>query len=110
MGSGTQDIREDAENIVTLKCTSCGAEVVIDTSEVTQARCHWCRNTLSINQKVPNGAVPDVVLPFKLSKADAKALIEDFVGRRKFYAHPKFRKEFTTDNIMGVYFPYMVVT
>ena len=109
MGSGTQDIREDAENIVTLKCTSCGAEVVIDTSEVTQARCHWCRNTLSINQKVPNGAVPDVVLPFKLSKADAKALIEDFVGRRKFYAHPKFRKEFTTDNIMGVYFPYMVV-
>ena len=109
MGSGTQDIAEDAQNIVTLKCSSCGAEVVIDTSENTQARCHWCRNTLSINQQIPNGAVPDVVLPFKLTKAQAKEQIEKFVGKRKFFAHPKFREEFTTDNIMGVYFPYMAV-
>ena len=109
MGSGTQDIAEDRQNIMTLKCSSCGAEVVIDTSENTQARCHWCRNTLSINQQIPNGAVPDVVLPFNLTKSEAKSKIEEFVGKRKFFAHPKFREEFTTDNIMGVYFPYMVV-
>ena len=109
MGSGTQDIAEDAQNIVTLKCSSCGAEVVIDTSESTQARCHWCRNTLSINQQIPNGSIPDVVLPFNLTKAEAKDIIENFVGKRKFFAHPKFQEEFTTENIMGVYFPYMVV-
>lgn len=109
MGSGTHDIEADAENIVTLKCESCGAEVVIDTSEATQARCHWCRNTLSINNKVPNGAVPDVVLPFKLTRDEAKERIEEFVGSRRFYAHPQFKKEFTAENVMGVYFPYMVV-
>lgn len=109
MGSGTQDIAEESQNIMTLKCSSCGAEVVIDTAESTQARCHWCRNTLSINQQIPNGAVPDVVLPFNLTKAQAKEEIEKFVAKRKFFAHPKFREEFTTDNIMGVYFPYMVV-
>ncbi len=109
MGSGTQDIVEDSENIKTFKCSSCGAEVVIDTSETTQARCHWCRNTLSVNQQIPNGGIPDVVLPFNVTKADAKEQIEQFVGKRKFFAHPKFRQEFTTDNIMGVYFPYMVV-
>lgn len=109
MGSGTQDIVEDSQNVVTLKCSSCGAEVVIDTSEATQARCHWCRNTLSINQQIPNGSVPDVVLPFRITKEEAKDQIEGFVGKRKFFAHPTFRKEFTTDNIMGVYFPYMVV-
>ncbi|MBE5813569.1 MAG: TFIIB-type zinc ribbon-containing protein, partial [Clostridiales bacterium] len=109
IGSGTQDIQADAQNVVTLKCSSCGAEVVIDTSESTQARCHWCRNTLSINEQIPNGSIPDVVLPFNLTKADAKQIIENFVGKRKFFAHPKFREEFTTDNIMGVYFPYMVV-
>lgn len=109
MGSGTQDIVEDAQNVITLKCSSCGAEVVIDTQESTQARCHWCRNILSINQQIPNGAIPDVVLPFNLTKAQAKEEIEKFVGKRKFFAHPKFREEFTTDNIMGVYFPYMVV-
>ena len=107
--SGTQNIAEDAENIVTIKCSSCGAEVVIDTSESTQARCHWCRNTLSINQQIPNGAIPDVVLPFKLTKKEAQEQIEAFVGKRKFFAHPKFRQEFTTENIMGAYFPYMVV-
>lgn len=108
-GSGTQDIDNNFQDALTLKCTSCGAEVVIDTSEVTQARCHWCRNTLSINQQIPNGSVPDVVLPFKVDKNEARSEIEKFVGKRKFFAHPQFKREFTTENIMGVYFPYMVV-
>ena len=109
MTSGTQNIKADAKDVVTLKCTSCGAEVVIDTASSMQARCHWCRNTLSINEQIPNGAVPDVVLPFKIEKDDARSEIEKFVGKRKFFAHPKFRREFTTENIMGVYFPYMLV-
>lgn len=109
MTSGTQDIVADANDIVTLKCSSCGAEVVIDTASAVQARCHWCRNTLSINEQIPNGSIPDVVLPFAVSKEDAKSQIEKFVGKRKFFAHPKFIKEFTTENIMGVYFPYMVI-
>lgn len=109
MGSGAQDIVADTNDIVTFKCSSCGAEVVIDTASSTQARCHWCRNTLSVNQQIPNGMIPDVVLPFHVSKEQAKEKIEEFVGKRKFYAHPKFKKEFTTNNIMGVYFPYMVI-
>ena len=109
MGSGAQDIVADIKDILTFKCSSCGAEVVIDTSEATQARCHWCRNTLSVNQQIPNGSIPDVVLPFTVRKEDAKAEIEKFVGKRKFFAHPKFKSEFTTNNVMGVYFPYLVV-
>ena len=109
IGSGATDIVADTSDVVTFKCSSCGAEVVIDTSEVTQARCHWCRNTLSVNQQIPNGSVPDVVLPFTVKKEDARAQIEKFVSKRKFYANPQFKKEFTTENIMGVYFPYMVV-
>ena len=109
IGSGTLDIEDDVNNMITLKCSSCGAEVVIDTNETTQKRCHWCRNYLSINEQIPNGAVPDVVLPFKLKKEEAKNKIEEFVGKRKFFAHPKFKEEFTTENIMGVYLPYMVV-
>lgn len=107
--SGAQDIDADADDIITLKCESCGAEVVIDTASSNQARCHWCRNTLSINDVIPNGAVPDVVLPFKISKAEAQEEIEQFVGQRKKFAHPKFAREFTTENICGVYLPYMLV-
>lgn len=109
IGSGAQNIVENAKDIMTLKCSSCGAEVVIDTASATQARCHWCRNTLSINEQIPNGAIPDAVLPFKISKEEARTQIESFVKKRKFFAHPKFKEEFTTENIMGVYFPYMMV-
>ena len=109
IGSGAQNIVADTKDVITLKCSSCGAEVVIDTSSASQARCHWCRNTLSINQQIPNGSIPDVVLPFSINRDIAKQEIEKFVGKRKFFAHPKFKKEFTTENIMGVYFPYMLV-
>lgn len=112
-GSGATDIQSLNENTddqsMTLKCSSCGADVVINTAESTQARCHWCRSTLSINQQIPNGAVPDMVLPFRVTKEMARTRIEQFVGKRKFFAHPKFKQEFTTNNIMGVYFPYMLV-
>lgn len=109
MGSGAQDIVADTKDVLTFKCSSCGAEVVIDTASASQARCHWCRNTLSVNQQIPNGAIPDVVLPFNINRDTAKLEIEKFVGKRKFFAHPKFKEEFTTNNIMGVYFPYMLV-
>ena len=109
IGSGAQDIIPDTNEVLTFKCSSCAAEVVIDTAQATQARCHWCRNTLSVNQQIPNGAVPDIVLPFKIKKEEAKANIQNFVGKRQFFAHPQFKKEFTADNVMGVYLPYMVV-
>lgn len=109
MASGAQNIIADTNSVLTFKCTSCGAEIVVDTSEASHARCHWCRNVLSVNQQIPNGTIPDVVLPFKLTKDQAKACIEKFVGKRKFFANSKFKQEFTTENIMGVYFPYMIV-
>ena len=112
VGSGAKNIEDNTNeesNILTLKCTSCGAEVVVDTSTTLRPRCHWCRNALSINEKLPNGAVPDEVLPFKIAKNEAEASIKEFVGKRKFFAHPIFKREFTTDNIMGVYLPYLLV-
>ena len=109
MGAGVSDIAFDASDVVTLKCTGCGSEVVVDTNEAPQARCHWCRNMLSLNQQVPNGAVPDAVMPFRIAKEQARTCIEQFVGKRRFFAHPKFKAEFTTENIMGVYLPYMVI-
>lgn len=109
MAEGAADIDQDAEDMITVKCESCGSEVVIDTKTTTQARCHWCRNTLSINNTIPNGAVPDVILPFSVTKGDAQKEIAKFVKERKFFAHPKFTREFTTENICGVYLPYMLV-
>ena len=109
VASGAKNIEADAKDIITLKCESCGAEVVINSKEATQARCHWCRNTLSLNKQIPNGAVPDVILPFKIEKKVAQEEIDKFVKKRNFFANPAFKREFASDNIMQVYFPYMLV-
>ena len=79
--TGTKDINEEASDIITLKCGGCGAEVVINTKEQTNARCHWCRSILSINSSIENGAIPDVVLPFKLEKKEAEEKISKFVEK-----------------------------
>jgi ribosomal protein S27E len=109
VGSGASDITEPENTQITIKCQGCGAEVVVDVNETMTARCHWCRQILSIEHQIPNGAVPDIVLPFLLSKDEARTRIEQFVKKRTFFANGTFKREFTTENITGVYLPYLVV-
>jgi hypothetical protein len=109
IGSGAGSIVADAADVLTLKCTACGAEVVVNTQESLQARCHWCRHTLSVNDQLPNGAVPDGILPFAVTREDAIARISEFVKKRKFFAHPKFVAEFRPTEVVGVYLPYLVI-
>ncbi len=109
IGSGASDIDTGAETLMTIKCAGCGAEVVVNTAEQMGARCHWCRHVLTVNEQIPNGAVPDAVLPFKITHGDAVKRIEEFAGKRRVFADRKFLADFEPDNIVGVYMPYMVV-
>jgi ribosomal protein S27E len=109
VGSGAADITQPENTQVTIKCQGCGAEIVVDVTESMTARCHWCRQILSVEHQIPNGAVPDILLPFLLSRDQARARIEEFVKKRTFFANGTFKREFTTENITGVYLPYLVV-
>ncbi|MDJ1372448.1 hypothetical protein C7K25_13925 [Gulosibacter molinativorax] len=109
MGSGATRLQESTKDVLTLKCGACGADVVVNTNEAMTARCHWCRNTLSVNRQVPNGAVPDGVLPFSFPKDKAIENIREFVSKRKFFAHPQFVKEFAPEEVVGVYMPYLTM-
>ncbi|MGB0113444.1 MAG: hypothetical protein WBP59_09515 [Ilumatobacteraceae bacterium] len=109
LGSGATDIDTSADAMITMKCAGCGAEVVVNTAEQMGARCHWCRHVLNINEQIPNGAVPDAVLPFKISHDAAIEKINEFAGKRQMFADRGFVSEFKPENIVGVYMPYMVV-
>ncbi len=109
IASGAKDIQADAADMLTFKCEACGAEVVVDTAHALNARCHWCRHTLNVNQQIPNGAVPDAVLPFKLTKEEAVEKIREFASNRRLFAHRQFKKEFVPENVLGVYLPYLVI-
>lgn len=80
IGSGAADISADANAVITLKCGGCGAEVIVNTAEQMGARCHWCRHVLTVNEQIPNGAVPDAVLPFTVTHDQAVAKIAEFHG------------------------------
>lgn len=108
MTSGAVDITSD-QNLITMKCTGCGSEVTVDTDHSLESRCHWCRSILSVNDQIPNGAVPDGILLFHITKEDAISRIEKFAEKRKFFALQKFKDEFKPENVLGVYLPYMTV-
>jgi hypothetical protein len=109
IASGARDIAADAVSLRSFKCGGCGAEVVINTEDAMTARCHWCRHVLGVNEQIANGAVPDAVLPFHIRKDDAVARIRQFVSKRSLFALKTFKDEFTPENVVGVYLPYMVV-
>ena len=109
IGSGASDIAADTDVLITMKCDGCGAEVVVNTAEQMGARCHWCRHVLTVNEQVPNGAVPDAVLPFSVTHDAAVAKIREFAGKRRMFADRTFVREFTPENVVGVYMPYMVI-
>jgi hypothetical protein len=109
IASGARDIAADAAVLMTFKCTGCGAEVAVNTQSAMTARCHWCRHVFGVNEQVANGAVPDAVLPFHIKKDDAVARIRQFVGKRRLFALKEFKEQFTPENVVGVYLPYMIV-
>lgn len=109
IASGARDIEAGTASLMSFKCTGCGAEVTINTETTMTARCHWCRHVFGVNEQVSNGAVPDAVLPFRITKDDAVARIRQFVDKRRLFALKAFKEQFTPENVVGVYMPYMIV-
>lgn len=109
VASGAADIDAAAAGIMTLKCAGCGAEVVVNLDSSVSGRCHWCRHVLTINEQVSNGAIPDAVLPFSHTHEQAVEAIRQFASKRTFFAHKRFKEEFSPGNVVGVYLPYMVI-
>jgi ribosomal protein L37AE/L43A len=109
IASGARNIAADAASMMTFKCPGCGAEVTVNTDNAMTARCHWCRHVFGVNEQIANGAVPDAVLPFHIRKDDAVARIRQFVDKRRLFALKAFKEQFTPENVVGVYLPYMIV-
>lgn len=99
----------DDKSMITMQCSACGSKLSINTEEATSARCPWCRHILSVTDKQPNGAIPDLILPFKVTRRRAAQLISDYMGKNTRLGRFEFVNQFSEDNVIGVYLPYMVV-
>ncbi|WP_062204334.1 hypothetical protein [Demequina salsinemoris] len=95
--------------LMAVACDGCGAEVVIDTERSLRAACPWCRHELSLSDAVPSGMVPDGILPFSVSKAQAWQSVQAAARRRWWFASKGFRQGLAVENLKRVYLPYMTV-
>ncbi len=107
VSDGAEDI--DTSDLVTIECTGCGAEICINTASSLSTHCPWCRHVLSINNPVGNGAIPDAILPFLITREDAMNRMWRYVLERATFTTDAFKRDFSSYTIFPIYLPYLVV-
>ncbi len=87
-------------------CPSCGAEVITD--ETTAATfCYYCHNPVILEGAVSGEYLPDRIIPFQISKEQAKDAFLTYVKKRHFVPRTFFSEE-QIEKLSGIYFPYWV--
>ncbi len=85
-------------------CPSCGAELICD--ETTAATsCPYCGNPSIVPGQLSDMLKPDYVIPFKLSKEDAKAALKNYYRGKKLLPRA-FTSQNHIEEIKGVYVPF----
>lgn len=94
----------ETEGMNVYVCNSCGGEIVADENTAATA-CPYCGNPVVMKSKFSGDLRPDLVIPFKLNKDDAKkALLKHYEGKKLL---PKiFKDKNHIDEIKGVYVPF----
>ena len=101
---GTQWQEGETDNLNVYVCKSCGGEIVGDET-MAATSCPYCNNPVVIMGKFSGDLKPDFVIPFKLTKEDAKkGLLNHLKGKPLL---PKiFKDKNHIDEIKGVYVPF----
>lgn len=101
-GGEWQDGETDSIKVYT--CKSCGGEIVADDT-TSATSCPFCDNPVVISGQVSGDLRPDYVIPFKLTKQQAKDALKKHLTGKKFL--PKsFKSENHIDEIKGIYVPF----
>ena len=104
ISAGGQWQEGEAEGLRSYVCKSCGGEIVGDENTAATA-CPFCGNPVVMMGQFSGALKPDLVIPFKLDKKAAKAvLMRHLTGKRLL---PKiFKDQNHIDEIKGVYVPF----
>ena len=95
---------EDAPELDSYSCNSCGAELIADDT-ISATFCLYCKNPTIIKNRFSGRFKPQLVIPFNLTKDDAQKIYTKWIKRRIF-APKKFKSKEEIDKVTGVYVPY----
>ena len=100
----TQEQINNIDGQISYICPSCGGEVVGDAS-LAAAPCPYCGSNIIINNQFEGMLKPDLVVPFKYTKEQAKEAYANYLKNKKLLP-----KDFAINNIVekinGLYLPY----
>jgi len=74
-------VMNDIASVRTFSCPSCGAQTMVS-GEDASARCPFCQNTM-IDAKFAGNDLPEVIIPFKISKEEAENKLRGWLKRHK---------------------------
>lgn len=99
-------VMKDLAQVKSFSCPACGAQTIATGDSVT-AQCPFCQNTM-IDAKFADNDIPEVILPFKISKEEAEAKLREWLNKNKS-SHAAKVIECSMQNFTGCYLPYHIV-
>ena len=95
--------QEETDQMGVYTCKSCGGEIIADAT-TGATHCPFCDNPVVLTGQFAGDLRPDLVLPFRLDKAAAKAALKQHMSGKRLL--PKaFSKDSHLDEVKGVYVP-----
>ena len=92
------------EGMNVFTCRSCGGELMTD-ANTAATQCPFCGNPIVLSGRLSGALKPDYVIPFKVTKQQAKDQLKQFMSKKKLL--PKsFASDSHLDEIKGVYVPF----
>ena len=95
---------EEVNGMSVYHCQFCGGDIVVDTTTAA-SKCPYCDNPVIMQGNLSGSLKPDMIIPFKLDKKQAKAALEKHLSGKRLL--PKvFKEQNHIDEIRGVYVPF----
>ena len=99
-------VLQDYGKVKTFSCPSCGAQTMATGDDVS-AQCPFCQNTM-IDAAFTDDNLPEVILPFKLTKEEAEGKLKAWLKANK--TNPAAQRiEKNLHRFTGCYLPYHIV-
>ena len=105
LSMGTQqqwNVNEDG--LMSYICKNCGGEVVGDDS-LASTSCPYCDSPIIRNDQFSGMMKPELLIPFKVDKKEAKEKLNAFISSKKLVPSV-FRDQKHIDEIKGLYVPF----
>lgn len=97
-------VKKTGVDLDVYRCENCGAEIMADET-VTATFCVYCGSTAILKDKIDEGVIPNLIIPFKNVKEDAVTAFKKMT-KNKILIPKRFKTEANIQKITGVYIPF----